>query len=489
MSVEVSVRLLSVVLALVVLPACQDPKRPAAGPRDHDGDGLPAAQDCDDEDPALGGPELPYDGLDNDCDPSTLDDDLDGDGWPLIEDCDDTDPTLGGTEVAYDGLDNDCDPTTPDDDLDADGAPLALDCDDADPARAPGLPERCDGVDEDCDGAVDEDALDALTSYEDLDGDGFGDDATATVACAAGPTLQGGDCDDADPLVHPEAAESCDRRDEDCDGVADEIGACPGHFGGHRVDRDGLYVYALHEDPGVGVLGTSAWYGRLDRADLPLAVAWSEDASTLYYNDLSGQLWSLKEPFGDRSTLVGTFPLGQVGGGALADGRYFVGDFGSGDIWAMDVATGESQLYASLGSVACKPYFGNSSLAVAGPYVYAASDCGVVLYQPGQDALMLNSQPNLVSAVAMDADQELYTLDYSGHLAHIDRVSGAVIEQVLLASPPATTWALALDENGDVLVNYFGAERLFSRVDGRELQRWDPTAWYPGHGDPWYVSF
>ena len=83
----------------LLLSACADPSRgddpqtnPQTDPQDADGDGLIAAEDCDDADPAVGGEELPFDGVDNDCDPSTLDDDGDGDGFGLADDCDDTDP-------------------------------------------------------------------------------------------------------------------------------------------------------------------------------------------------------------------------------------------------------------------------------------------------------------------------------------------------------------------------------------------------------------
>ncbi len=65
------------------------------------------------------------------------------------------------TEVPYDGLDNDCDPRTPDHDLDRDGEDSpqggGADCDDHDPEVSSKKPEICgDGKDNDCDGQVDE---------------------------------------------------------------------------------------------------------------------------------------------------------------------------------------------------------------------------------------------------------------------------------------------------------------------------------------------
>jgi hypothetical protein len=57
-----------------------------------------------------------------------------------------------GTEVAYDGLDNDCNDATPDDDVDGDGYDLAADCDDTSGVTFPGANEVCgDGQVNDCD--------------------------------------------------------------------------------------------------------------------------------------------------------------------------------------------------------------------------------------------------------------------------------------------------------------------------------------------------
>ena len=64
--------------------------------------------------------------------------------------------------------------------------------------------ERCDLEDNDCDGLTDEDF--------DVDGDDY--------------TSCGGDCDDSDAAINPEAAEVCDLKDNNCDGKLDE--GCPG---------------------------------------------------------------------------------------------------------------------------------------------------------------------------------------------------------------------------------------------------------------------
>ena len=81
---------------------------------DDDGDGLSEEEgDCDDTDAAVHpeAEEVPYDGLDNDCDEATLDDDLDGDGHLAEDDCDDSASDIypGASEDYTDGIDNDCD--------------------------------------------------------------------------------------------------------------------------------------------------------------------------------------------------------------------------------------------------------------------------------------------------------------------------------------------------------------------------------------------
>ncbi len=97
------------------------------------------------------------------------------------------------------------------------------DCDDADPAVNPAAEELCNEVDDDCDGEVDVGATDGTAYYPDVDTDGFGADDGAVVGCEplAGWLTTGGDCDDGDAAVNPDAVEACNGVDDDCDGLVD----------------------------------------------------------------------------------------------------------------------------------------------------------------------------------------------------------------------------------------------------------------------------
>ncbi len=106
-------------------------------------------------------------------------------------------------------------------DEDGDGYDELEDCDDTDATVNPGVEEDCNGVDDNCDDVIDEGVQ--STYYDDLDGDGFGDETSGYSACeGSGGVPVAGDCDDADAGVNPAASELCDGLDNDCDGEIDD---------------------------------------------------------------------------------------------------------------------------------------------------------------------------------------------------------------------------------------------------------------------------
>jgi hypothetical protein len=108
-------------------------------------------------------------------------------------------------------------------------ATVGGDCDDQDKNVYPGATEYCNQKDDDCDGSVDEEGANGcLVYYFDGDSDGYG--VTTNSKCLCSPqgkytTLAGGDCDDQDNTVYPNALEKCNGKDDNCNGTVDEEGA------------------------------------------------------------------------------------------------------------------------------------------------------------------------------------------------------------------------------------------------------------------------
>ena len=192
-------------------PGADDTGEGQPEPVDSDDDGFTEADgDCDDDDASIfPGADETCDGIDNDCDEEIDEDPVDGTEW--FADVD------GDGHGALDSSLWACD--RPDGFL-----ATASDCDDWNGLINPDADEICDSTDNDCDGQIDleDDSLtDGLWMYEDIDGDGYGDPATAVQTCEVleDYILDDTDCDDTSDEVYPGAADYCgDGIDGNCSG-------------------------------------------------------------------------------------------------------------------------------------------------------------------------------------------------------------------------------------------------------------------------------
>jgi len=200
-------------------------------PDQADNDGDTTGDECDGDDDNDGVPDETDnchfvsnpDQADGDGDDvgDACDGDMDGDGVP-----DDVDNCVGVKNEGQENFDGDdmgdaCDP-----DDDNDQEPDGLDCAPFDPDISHLAQELCNGLDDDCDGSADEEGAGGCENYYlDQDLDGWGIDAQ--FKCLCGPadlylTQDTGDCEPLDPDAFPTAAESCNGKDDNCNGDVDE---------------------------------------------------------------------------------------------------------------------------------------------------------------------------------------------------------------------------------------------------------------------------
>lgn len=129
-------------------------------------------------------------------------------------------------------------------DQDGDGFVSSEDCNDADPNVHPLADEICNDVDDNCDGRIDYNPVDGSVFLVDFDADGFGNDNSQHTLCAVEngyvDVSSGGDCDDDNAAVFPNAVELCNAVDDDCNNSVDDN------------PEDGTYFYLDSDGDGFG---------------------------------------------------------------------------------------------------------------------------------------------------------------------------------------------------------------------------------------------
>ncbi len=307
---------------------------------DRDGDGVPDDADCapDNANVYPGHYEVPYNGVDEDCDGADVTD-VDGDGYIGEsgdgDDCDDSNPNInpGHVETCYDLLDNNCDGWEGGNDCDGDGYDISHDCWDDESKEYPneaGLtPAQVndsaievwyDGTDADCGGD------------NDWDQDHDGQETTAHA---------GGDCDDLNDLVNTGMDELWNDYDDDCDDIVDYVSVslstsrASGDSGtgedllGHSVvflpdlDGDGRRDFAVsapgtegYDDEGEAYAAGRVW---ILSSTNGITTPKSEGLSVIEGFGYTGYTMSLTGLTGDTTLAIGSATGGNVAFYALDD--------------------------------------------------------------------------------------------------------------------------------------------------------------------------
>lgn len=123
------------------------------------------------------------------------------------------------------------------------GDDAMLDTDGTDSGHTSGLEAGSTGQPEDCETP--------RMFFADRDADGHGDPVAGVQACEAPAhhVTSDDDCDDGVPSIHPDAMETCNQVDDDCDGLTDELSAANEACGACRMAESGSSTYWFCETP------------------------------------------------------------------------------------------------------------------------------------------------------------------------------------------------------------------------------------------------
>lgn len=232
------------------------------------------------------------------------------------------------------------------------------------------------------DGATKECMNDSIL-YADADGDGWGDSDDPELPCTQDAVQVGGDCDDANEAVHPDAEEVCGNGlDDNCDGSAEPCW----HRGDVGVEEASLTILGHVAEGRIGLapsLVVPASSG--DRESVFLAIPGGDTAGA------SGAIAMLEGGrSGEQSTDTATSTiLGPDPGGYLGYSLEWLPEsdaFANGAVLATAPATWDPD-YAKIGA----------SFLIEGPFTGTVqlelSDCPFPPYQGGSLASVVKNPP------------------------------------------------------------------------------------------------